>query len=639
MSRRLPDDAEKYLSSLAASDDRETIYLSTPITTGPQLIAFLSGSGASLRADASGVEDVRKEVVRENLSRLKPVRNRVRKSNPNAHIIDPTSLEVSDWSQSDYHRFWIEVIRRYADRIVFTDGWELSTGCVLEFAAGLELGLPMTDTTGALLTPSTAAAMLRKASEALASASLETWAVDGVARLADGLSALQIKDAQLAMLAKEQNVARFVSFTPDVPYIRYCVLGEARTPRAKGTTWAIEKLLESSTNRQVNVRTFTSEVAKGNPFHYGLRSVDEVLKYVREAARSGYYCIVNETIDVEDGGVSGVTLGGIAEFAPDSTPRVVEGTGAARLPLAVASHVLKAAYGDDVRLPAGAGRRYEFSVHPQRVGSRNGKSVVWESENVAEVSLPSDIEWPNRFSELLGDKTFGLLIADAIGVPVPRTTVVNRRIAPFSFGRSTGSGEWWMRTAPARQTPGHFTTIRGWADPFKLLEQEDPDREIASVLSQEGVSALFSGATLPALDDPGHIVEGVPGWGDSFMLGLREASEMPSFVRGQVLDVLERIEAALGHRARIEWAADEQRVWVLQLHRVSSGASAGVFSPGEADRWLPFDPEDGLSALADVVAKALQVGAGVEVIRPVGLTSHVGDVLRKSGVPGRLKVS
>jgi hypothetical protein len=40
--------------------------------------------------------------------------------------------------------------------------------------------------------------------------------------------------------------------------------------------------------------------------------------------------------------------------------------------------------------------------------------------------------------------------------------------------------------------------------------------------------------------------------------------------------------------------------------------------------------------LRRVVEQAQKTGAGVELVREVGLTSHVGDILRSAGVPARI---
>jgi hypothetical protein len=99
------------------------------------------------------------------------------------------------------------------------------------------------------------------------------------------------------------------------------------------------------------------------------------------------------------------------------------------------------------------------------------------------------------------------------GLPVPCTTVIGRRFAPFAFGDDTGEHEVWLRTAPAEPTPGYFTTVQGWLDPFALLNKEDSEhRLIASVLSQRAVRPIYSGAAITEVD--GNLrVEGVAGTG------------------------------------------------------------------------------------------------------------------------------
>ena len=76
----------------------------------------------------------------------------------------------------------------------------------------------------------------------------------------------------------------------------------------------------------------------------------------------------------------------------------------------------------------------------------------------------SNINPPNRFSRMIGDKAFGLLMADRLGVAVPRTLVIGRRVAPFEFGQATGSAEVWLRTCPYEPHPGLYTTMQGWTE-------------------------------------------------------------------------------------------------------------------------------------------------------------------------------
>jgi hypothetical protein len=330
-----------------------------------------------------------------------------------------------------------------------------------------------------------------------------------------------LKDERLAHLSTRYNVARFSSFRPGDARLRYRVTDDDLTVDASGEIrleQAIRELLDRS--RSVNVRTFLDRDSKNTEFLYGLTSTEEAVAAVRRLAEAGFYTIVNETIDVNDGGVSGVSLGGVTEFAPGATPRVVEATDGrvARLPTQVAEAVLSTVYGIKAAVASEANERLEFSVHPTRVGHRHEHTLYWEVAAAPKVDLQVLPTWPNDFSRFLGDKLYGLLLADAFGLPVPRATAIGRRFRPFSFGTATGTGEVWTRTSPATATPGFFTTVKGWIDPFELLAKEDPMGAVASVLAQESVQATYSGGAISQHGGP-SVVEGVAGAGDGFMLG------------------------------------------------------------------------------------------------------------------------
>jgi hypothetical protein len=444
-----------------------------------------------------------------------------------------------------------------------------------------------------------------------------------------------LKDDVLDGLAGRCNVAQFASFGPGTdPAVRHVRIKGIAVDAATDLHGAIEALLARSSNGMVNVRAFTAERPKGNPFHYGLGAVAPAVAQVRSLAGRGFFTIVNETIDVHDGGVSGVRLGNVVEFAPGGTPRVVEEPGVVSLAVDMAGRLIAIIYA--ATLPdVGARSRVEFSIHPNAVGLYDERTVVWEVEDdqrIADLDA-HDLRprWPNRLSEHLGDKAFGLLIADALGAPVPRTDVLARSTPPFSFGVPTGHDQRWLRTAPRRFAAGKFTTTRRWVDPFQLMAKEDPDgTAIGAVLWQDGVPARWSGAARIDADHP-LVIEGVAGAGDVFMLGERPPDELPADVHEQVADVCNRLTDAIGP-IRLEWAHDGQRVWVLQLNPLAGRADE---ERGGTVTWLDFDPLDGLDVLRVLIAQATAAGAGVRVVRPVGLTSHVGDLLRQSGIPAR----
>jgi hypothetical protein len=357
----------------------------------------------------------------------------------------------------------------------------------------------------------------------------------------------------------------------------------------------------------------------------------DVLSALNRLAREGAYTIVNETVDISDGGVSGVAMGGVVEFRPDSTPRGVESPGFAAVPLEWADKIFDIVYGASAELYAAREGRLEFSVHPRPRGWKKSNVLYWEYSSENNTSRTAEVSWPNDFSRLIGDKAYGLLIAHLAGVPVPLTTVVGRRIAPFVFGSDTDSGEYWIRTCPKEQVPGRFSTERGWADPFKLMQREDPDGILlASVLAQRGVPAIWSGAAIE-LEGGRLITEGVAGFGTDFMLGREDPKPLPREVLEALNDLHHRLRLKLGS-VRFEWVFDGIKAWVVQLHRGASSSSSGVIVPGHADHWILFKVEDGLEKLRSLVSQ-LPPSTGIWLDRQIGLTSHLADVIRKAGIP------
>ena len=265
--------------------------------------------------------------------------------------------------------------------------------------------------------------------------------------------------------------------------------------------------------------------------------------------------------------------------------------------------------------------------------------VLWEQDDVFPPPLHVTPSWPNAFSRHIGDKAHGLLMAHLLDLPVPVTTVIGRRVAPFTFGTAgpAETGERWIRTCPVEPQPGLFTSHLGWLDPFLLLAKEDPTGDrIVAVLDQHAVDAQYSGATATA-PDGSVVVEGVAGAGDAFMLGSRPGEALSTEVVRDVTELVQRAATELG-RVRIEWVHDGDRAWVVQLHASRATVTAEFLNPGTAEHWLPYDPAEGLDRLRHLVAEAQRAGAGVVVSGPVGITSHVGDIIRKAAVPGRLSV-
>jgi hypothetical protein len=221
-------------------------------------------------------------------------------------------------------------------------------------------------------------------------------------------------------------------------------------------------------------------------------------------------------------------------------------------------------------------------------------------------------------------------------LPVPKTTVISRAVAPFTFGTPTGIGDQWIRTCPKEQEPGRFTTRRGWTDPFALLESEDPDgTAIASVLAQDEVEPVYSGALLTD-SDARITIEGVAGSGEDFMLGRASPAHLPGPVLDDVRGLQSRASRHLGP-VRMEWVHDGQRAWVVQLHASAAQGRGSTLFPGKASSYRRFLVTQGIDALRELIQEVQVTGEGVVVVGNVGVTSHLGDLLRRARVPSRLE--
>ena len=343
---------------------------------------------------------------------------------------------------------------------------------------------------------------------------------------------------------------------------------------------------------------------------------------------------MNETLDVNDGGVSGVAHGDVMEFAPGATPKIVETGRICGAPRRIAEALLQTVYGFRPAVPEDPNLRVEFSVHPARQGFACEHTIIWEIHDIPAKPLPVAPQWPNRFSRLLGDKVFGLLIADAYGLAIPRTTVLSRNLMPFTFGKPTGSEVRWLRTAPEIPEPGLSPTVRGWTDPFKLMDVMPGHEPIPSVLIQDEVPAKFSGAILTG-NDARPIVEGVVGFGDKFMLGYAAPTDLDR----DLVRRLEELHETLIHSTgslRAEWVFDGNTIWTIQLQQVTALSSGRIIVPGMARSEVEFEAAGGLPALRSLIAQIEGTEIGMRIKGDIGMTSHIADLLRRHGIPSRI---
>jgi hypothetical protein len=633
---------------------RAALYVSAPITSGQRFVEWYSRRHNLVGLAQQDQREHLREVVAPNRNAAGALVTRVREtcSDP---VIDPTTVgDIEGWTQGDYRNAWARIIEEFVRAVVFANGWEFSSGCSYEYLVATKAGVETLDELWRPIKLEAGVSLLRRAIGEMSSRGLPAEFLRGILEDLASLGNLSpseigadndwlgetrnFKDAILDSLSNHGNVAQFVSFAPslDIRYSR--IAGHVPNATFANAGDAASSLLRASPEGSVNVRSYHPENLKSREFVYGLRDVEGVLGVVRRLAGQGLYTIVNETIDVNDGGVSGVALGDVIEFAPGDTPRCVEKPGTLSLRRSVALSMLQRVYGFAPTLPCGRWR-IEFSIHPMPRGYRQDHTILWEAEREAATQPAPFARWPNHFSRFLGDKAFGLLLADCFGFPVPSTVVICRNVAPFAFGRSTGTGETWVRTCPREPAPGKFATLRGWTDPFKLLTQEDPDgKELVSVLSQEGVRAAFSGASIGTAQQEA-IVEGVEGIGSEFMLGRKPAQHLPPTTIAAVRELMESVVQVVGGRLKLEWAYDGETVWVLQMQQIEHAAGGAVVVPGQTPRYRRFEVAEGIDRFREIVADAKAAGDGIILVGSVGITSHFGDILRRSGVPSRIELA
>ena len=124
---------------------RTAIYVSTPITTGPGFVEWMRTRGQHLKKDGNQYQRALKaDVILPNIQRTAASIELLRWRHMGL-IINPTTLDVPGWKQSDYHRFWTIVLDRHARRVILLQGWQYSRGCTIEFEAAQKLGIDCVD--------------------------------------------------------------------------------------------------------------------------------------------------------------------------------------------------------------------------------------------------------------------------------------------------------------------------------------------------------------------------------------------------------------------------------------------------------------------------------------------------------------
>ena len=458
---------------------------------------------------------------------------------------------------------------------------------------------------------------------------------------------LTLKDEKLNYMLEKSiaNIAQFVSFKPgDEININYICKRDFIYKNNQTFVDIIMCLIDSSPSGTVNIRSFSSQTMKGNKIimNKSIKELNEIINIIKSNTINGKYSIINENIDINDGGVSGVVLGNIIEFAPEDTPKCVDKEGVCSLPRHIGMYILEKIYGFKPEINFEYDYRVEFSIHPSRQGVNNENTIIWEYEKLSQFNNKPTISWPNKFSKFIGDKVFGLLVADSLGLKVPKTTVISRNLAPFVFGTETGLFEKWIRTSPILKAPGKYYTSDKWTDPFILMNTEeakgDKEINIASILSQDAIEAKFSGASIVGKDFDNDIIEGVVGKGEHFMIGEQDVYNLPEKVLREVKRVHSKIRGYYRYlgNVSIEWVYDGKDVWIVQMNQLKISSKKNIIVEGNPVEYIEYDVKKGLEGLRNVISDIEGKNIGIELVGNIGITSHFGDLFRLSAIPSKL---
>jgi len=644
----------------------EILYVSTPINTGNKFVEWYCSIGNGLIKNSEEYNKSRKlNVVQLNIQNTRNFIKDLRKRN-NKIIIDPTTFEdnTKKWSQNDFYSFWQDVIKELISEAIFLDGWEYSVGCCYELIAAIKKNINIYSEDLNILTVDECILKLKNSVNTYEKYNIlegnrikdileeiENYYKENI--LSEPEEEIKLKDKKLDYLIKDrdENIAQFISFEPN-SYLktRFIHINNFDNNKEISTKKLIEKLILSSPSKAVNIRSFSEKAMKGNKLVYnkGINDIDEILDTIKENSLNDKYSIVNENIDINDCGVSGVALGDVIEFSPEATPKCVEKEGVCSLPREIGLEILQNVYGFSPDIKFDNNYRIEFSIHPNRQGVKKQHTIIWEYEYYEKVDYQRKISWPNNFSRFIGDKVFGLLVADSLGIMVPKTTVISRKIAPFTFGIETGLNEKWIRTCPIKKEPGKFYTGSSWIDPFKLMDEEEAkgsnEINIASILSQDAVDALYSGASFVTEYEDSDLIEGVIGNGDKFMVGEQDKLELPVGVIEAVKTLNNKIRSyhnELGD-VSVEWVYDGNIVWLVQLNQLKGenkykNSESNIIVQGSPSHYEKVFVKDGLDSLRSKIDLLKDKNIGIELIGNIGVTSHFGDLLRLSNIPAILK--
>lgn len=171
---------------------RSAFYISIPITTGLNFLTWYKATGKSLDKKSYSSAHY-KEVVVTNVEKASKNILLLRDRHPGKIIIEPTSLEVPDWTQEQYLDFWGDVIKKFINRVYLSPGWSYSRGCAFEFLTAVENGIELFDINEEPISVFEGSNLIKKAVSEYTSLDLDSEFLSNIAARLDSISSAHEK--------------------------------------------------------------------------------------------------------------------------------------------------------------------------------------------------------------------------------------------------------------------------------------------------------------------------------------------------------------------------------------------------------------------------------------------------------------
>lgn len=153
------------------------VYASVPLTSGQRLLRLTMKSARSAGPDSLDRQQIRRSVFEPNKRHARAFVGRLREIYGN-RVVDPSRLPViAGWTQTHYNHLWEQVIKQYCHTLCFSDGWQYSNGCVLEYVVARGMQKSTVDARGDLIDSDRAIALIEAAAAEMNAAGIDTGAM------------------------------------------------------------------------------------------------------------------------------------------------------------------------------------------------------------------------------------------------------------------------------------------------------------------------------------------------------------------------------------------------------------------------------------------------------------------------------